>query len=94
VLLGDGIKIPKSGRKMPAVKRPHQASENNTKPEFIMGHSVQVVSVLVAAAGSLLVVPLSGRIHEGVKFSNRDHLTLPHKFCTLAIRWASPNRSS
>ena len=38
VLLGDGIKIPKSGRKMPAVKRLHQASENNTKPEFIMGH--------------------------------------------------------
>ena len=84
VLLGDGIKIPKSGRKMPAVKRLHQASENNTKPEFIMGHSVQVVSLLVAAAGSFLAVPLSGRIHEGVKFSNRDHRTLPQKFCTLA----------
>jgi hypothetical protein len=84
VLLGDGIKIPKSGRKMPAVKRLHQASENNTKPEFIMGHSVQVVSLLVAAAGYFLAVPLSGRIHEGVKFSNRDHRTLPQKFCTLA----------
>jgi hypothetical protein len=84
VLLGDGIKIPKSGRKMPAVKRLHQASENNTKPEFIMGHSVQVVSVLVAAAGSFLAVPVSGRIHEGVKFSNRDHRTLPEKFCALA----------
>ena len=84
VLLGDGIKIPKSVRKMPAVKRLHQASENNTKPEFIMGHSVQVVSVLVAAAGSFLAVPLSGRIHEGVKFSNRDHRTLPQRFCTLA----------
>jgi hypothetical protein len=84
VLLGDGIKIPKSGRKMPAVKRLHQASENNTKPEFIMGHSVQVVSVLVAAAGYFLAVPLCGRIHEGVKFSNRDQRTLPQKFCTLA----------
>jgi len=84
VLLGDGIKIPKSGRQMPAVKRLHQASENNTKPEFIMGHSVQVVSLLVDAAGSFLAVPLSGRIHEGVKFSNRDHRTLPQKFCTLA----------
>ncbi len=84
VLLGDGIKIPKSGRKMPAVKHLHQASENNTKPEFIMGHSVQVVSLLVAAAGSFLAVPLSGRIHEGVKFTNRDHRTLPQKFCSLA----------
>jgi DDE superfamily endonuclease len=69
---------------MPAVKRLHQASENNTKPEFIMGHSVQVVSVLVSAADSFLTVPLSGGIHEGVKFSNRDHRTLPQKFCTLA----------
>jgi hypothetical protein len=83
VLLGDGIKIPKSGRKMPAVKRLHQASDNNTKPEYISGHSVQVISVLVAAAGSFLAVPLGGRLHEGVKFSNRDQRTLPQKFCTL-----------
>ena len=34
VLLGDGIKIPKSGRKMPAVKRLHQVSESNTKLPF------------------------------------------------------------
>ena len=52
VLLGDGIKIPKSGRKMPAVKLLYQESEGNTKPRYIMGHSVQVVSMLVAAAGS------------------------------------------
>lgn len=84
VLLGDGIKIPKSGRKMPAVKRLHQASENNTKPEFIMGHSIQVVSLLAVAAGSFVAVPLSGRIHEGVKFTNRDRRTLTQKFCTLA----------
>jgi hypothetical protein len=75
VLLGDGIKIPKSGRKMPAVKRLHQASDNNTKPEYISGHSVQVISVLVAAAGSFLAVPRCGRIHEGVKFNNRDQRT-------------------
>lgn len=35
VLLGDGIKIPKAGRKMPAVKRLHQESDNNNKPEYI-----------------------------------------------------------
>ena len=69
VLLGDGIKIPKSGRKMPAVKLLYQESEGNTKPRYIMGHSVQVVSMLVAAAGSFFAVPLAGRIHEGVKFT-------------------------
>ena len=83
VLLGDGIKIPKSGRKMPAVKLLHQESEGNTKPEYIMGHSVQVISMLAAAGASFFAVPLAGRIHEGVKFTNRDQQTLPEKFGTL-----------
>ena len=34
---------PGCGRKMPAVKLLHQQSEANTKPEFIMGHSLQAV---------------------------------------------------
>ena len=83
VLLGDGIKIPKSGRKMPAVKHLHQESEGNTKPEYIMGHSIQVISMLVAADTSFFAVPLAGRIHEGVKFTNRDQRTLPTKFANL-----------
>jgi DDE superfamily endonuclease len=83
VLLGDGIKIPKRGRKMPAVKLLHQVSESNTKPEYIMGHSIQAVSLLVSAASSFFAVPLSARIHEGLVFSNRDHRTLPGKFLSL-----------
>jgi hypothetical protein len=83
VLLGDGIKVAKAGRRMPAVKLLHQAGESNTKPAYIMGHSVQVVSVLVAAADSFFALPLAGRIHEGVKFTNRDHRTLPGKCCDL-----------
>jgi hypothetical protein len=83
ILLGDGIKIPKSGRKMPAVKHLHQESENNTKPEYIMGHSIQIISVLAAAGTSFFAVPLAGRIHEGVKFTNRDQKTLPEKFGNL-----------
>ena len=35
VLVGDGIKVAKCGRKMPAVKLLHQQSESNTKPEYI-----------------------------------------------------------
>ena len=83
VLLGDGIKIPKSGRKMPAVKLLHQESEGNTKPEYIMGHSVQVISLLSAAGQSFFAVPLAARIHEGVKYTNRDQQTLPSKFVNL-----------
>jgi hypothetical protein len=33
VLVGDGIKIPKRGRKMPAVKLLHQQSDSSTKPD-------------------------------------------------------------
>ena len=33
VLVGDGIKAPKRGKKMPAVKLLHQQSEPNTKPD-------------------------------------------------------------
>jgi hypothetical protein len=83
VLLGDGIKIAKRGRKMPGVKCLHQVSDSNTKPEYIMGHSIQVVSVLARACGSFFAVPLSARIHEGTVFSNRDRRTLQTKFLSL-----------
>ncbi len=83
VLVGDGIKVPKSGKKMPAVKRLHQESESNTKPEYIMGHSLQAVSVLVHAGKSVLAVPLATRIHEGLVWSNRHKRTLLDKMLAL-----------
>lgn len=83
VLVGDGIKIPKRGRKMPAVKLLHQESDANTKPEFIMGHSFQSVAILVSAAQSAFAVPLASRIHEGVILSNRDQRTLLDKMVLL-----------
>ena len=90
VLVGDGLKVPKSGRKMPAVKRLHQPSEANTKPSFIMGHSCQAIAVLVGSLESVLAIPLASRIHEGLVFSNRDRRTLLDKMAllldSLAIR--------
>jgi hypothetical protein len=82
VLVGDGIKVPKRGKKMPAVKLLHQQSGSN-KPEYIMGHSLQAVSVLVQAAHSVFAVPLSVRIHEGLVWSNRDRHTLLDKMLAL-----------
>src|SRR5208283_1612877 len=94
VIVGDGIKAPKRGKKMPAVKLLHQQSESNNKSEYIMGHSIQAVSVLVQAANSVLAVPLAMRIHEGLVWSNRDRRTLLGK-CSRSSRSShSPNRST
>jgi len=83
VLVGDGIKVAKAGRKMPAVKKLHQPSESNTKPTYIFGHSCQAVAVLGQALSSVLALPLACRIHEGVVFSNRDRRTLLDKMIRL-----------
>src|ERR1700693_74578 len=83
VLGGDGIKAPKRGKKMPPVKLLHQQSESNTKPEYIMGHSMQAVGLLVHAAKSVFCVPLAVRIHEGLVWSNRDKRTLLDKMLGL-----------
>jgi len=83
VLVGDGIKVAKAGRKMPAVKKLHQQSDSNTKPEYIFGHSCQAVAVLAQALSSVFAIPLACRIHEGVVFSNRDKRTLLDKMILL-----------
>jgi hypothetical protein len=83
VLVGDGIKAAKRGKKMPGVKLLHQQSDSNSKPEYIMGHSLQAVSLLVHAAQSVLAVPLAMRIHEGIVWSNRDRRTLLDKMLAL-----------
>jgi DDE superfamily endonuclease len=83
VLVGDGVKIPKRGKKMPGVKLLHQQSESNSKPQYIMGHSLQAVSILVHAAQSVFAVPLAARIHEGLVWSNRDKRTLLDKMLGL-----------
>jgi DDE superfamily endonuclease len=83
VLIGDGIKVAKTGRKMPAVKKLHQPSTNNTKPEFIYGHSCQAIALLVGSAPSFFALPLTCRIHEGLVFSNRQTKSLLDKMIDL-----------
>lgn len=84
VLVGDGIKVPKEGRKMPAVKCLHQESNDNSKPEYIMGHSLQAICLLaVSICGLVFAVPLASRIHEGVVTSNRDKKTLVDRMAEL-----------
>lgn len=83
VILGDGIKIPKSGKKMPAVKKLHQESDSNTKPKYIFGHSCQAVAIVAGFMKTFFAIPLASRIHEGVVFSNRDKRTLLDKMMEL-----------
>ncbi|MGO9257796.1 MAG: transposase [Bryobacteraceae bacterium] len=83
VLVGDGIKVAKAGRKMPGVKKLHQESESNNKAEYIFGHSCQAVAVLTEALSSVFALPLACRIHEGAVFSNRDQRTLLDKMILL-----------
>lgn len=83
VLVGDGIKVPKAGKKMPGVKRLYQGGESNTKPTYILGHSCQAVSILAGSLNSFVSIPLAARIHEGVVFSNRDKRTLLDKMVLL-----------
>ena len=90
VCLADGIKAPKEGKQLPAVKLLHQQSQSNTKPEYIMGHSLQAVSLLVhSAGGQVAAVPLTSRIHEGLVFSNRDARTLLDKLVALLFSVSS-----
>ena len=90
LIVGDGLKAPKSGKKMPGVKKLHQESESNTKPEYIMGHSTQALAILVGALRTVFAVPLIGRIHEGIVFSNRTKLTQLDKIILMADSLALP----
>ena len=47
ILIGDGVKQSKEGKKMPGVKRLHQESENSGKAEYIFGHMFGAIGVLV-----------------------------------------------
>lgn len=83
VLITDGIKIAKEGKKMPGVKFVHQNSNSNSKAEFIMGHSCHAIGLLVSALDSFFCVPLVCQIYEGVVFSNKDKRTLYDKLLAL-----------
>lgn len=75
VFVADGIKISKTGRKMPGVKLLYQNSENNNKANYIFGHSCQAISVLMRSGIRHVALPLRCMIHEGI-ISKREDATL------------------
>lgn len=85
VLVADGLKVAKEGKKMPGVKSLHQESTDNSKAEFIMGHSIQVIALLVGApTGQVFAVPLLSRICEGLIWGRaHDRKTLLDKLVDM-----------
>ncbi len=66
LLIGDGIKIAKEGRRIPGVKSLHQDSNNNSKKASIRGHHFGVVGILVGSLIKAFCLPLRAELHEGV----------------------------
>ena len=88
LLIADGVKIGKEGKKMPAVKLMHQDSQSNAKSEYIMGHYLQAVSlVVISPLQKLAAIPLVAQIHDGLVASNRSTRTcisrLAELICTI-----------
>jgi len=83
IVLGDGIKVSKEGRKMPAVRWLHQGSESNSKPKFIMGQSCQALSLLMTSASYFFSVPMICRVHEGIIESSQDTSTQMDKLISM-----------
>src|SRR3990167_11536303 len=84
IIVGDGIKIGKEGKKMPGVKWLYQSSESNSKAEYIMWHSLQVVAILAQRLNTCFAVPLIGQIHEGIKlYCEKKHTLLDKMFDML-----------
>ena len=71
ILIGDGVKQSKEGRKMPGVKRLHQESENSGKAEYIFGHMLGAIGVLVGNVEKLFCLPLSASLQDGDKLMRK-----------------------
>jgi len=67
VLVADHTKIPKDGRKMPAVTTLHQDSETASKPGFFRGHHWGCVSLLISSGNQYCAAPLWAAIHQGLE---------------------------
>jgi len=65
ILIGDGVKQSKEARKMPAVKKLCQESENSSKPSYIFGHLFGALGFLVGGSQKLFCVPVSMTIQDG-----------------------------
>ena len=67
VLVGDGVKQSKEGRRIHGVKKLCQESETSAKPQFIHGHMFGGLGILAGSIRSMSCVPLNIRLHDGLQ---------------------------
>lgn len=67
VLIGDGVKQSKKGRRIPGVKKLFQESENSSKSQYIHGHMFGGLGVLSGDIRNWACIPLSIRLHDGLQ---------------------------
>ena len=67
VMIGDGVKKSKEGRRMPGVKRHHQESNNSSKAGYMWGHLFGSVGILAEKTGKSFCLPLALMLQDGVK---------------------------
>ena len=67
ILVGDGVKQSKEGRRMPGVKKLFQESGNSAKPDHIHGHMFGGLGILAGNPGNWACIPLSIRLHDGLQ---------------------------
>ncbi len=67
LILGDGTKVSKEARFMPAVKKLYQESEISSKPQFIHGHMFGGIGAVIGNEANSFCIPLDLTIQDGLK---------------------------
>ncbi|WP_229522481.1 hypothetical protein [Paenibacillus monticola] len=67
VLVGDGMKQAKEGRRMSGVKKLHQESENVSKGDYIFGHLFGAIGILVGDSRKWFCLSLFMNLQDGVQ---------------------------
>ena len=65
LMMGDGVKESKEGRKIPCVKKLSQESENSRKSSYIHGHMFGSIGILLGTPKKFFCTLLSMRLHDG-----------------------------
>lgn len=88
ILIIDGTKVIKEGKRMPSIKKLGQTSEDQTKPTFIWGTNYQSVSLLCGNENNKFCIPLTMPIVDGVS-ATADWEDSPYKKESQIVRAAN-----
>jgi len=88
LLLGDHLKMPKEGLRMPGVSAMHQESGNNGKAEYTEGHIFAHVSGVAEKGGIYRSIPLMTERQESPAKDDDDGDSLVVQMADLAVRVA------